>query len=427
VSWLSALDTISGPRWSAGAVWGTSEWADSSTWDAAHEYDPDADLSLGVFIEGVDVTDAVRSVNWSVGKSDPLTVGLQVGSAQVELQEYEGGFDSAGFAYEGFEPIDGTIQPSLKSRVVVLTEWNGLFIGTVESSTLSEAPGQLASVSVDCVDDLANTIGEVEQYPAGGYLFWTLDQCLQKAGVVGKSWTRAPGDQTRPYDFEDPGGTPHGYKAYVLDKADTGELINTEYTGTIIGILGQMLWECGMAGAWTPYGLRVHQLSLTAGDDINHRFADAFMEGWSQLASRSRMRSIDNLYNHFTLEAYDDTYQHDDLASQALYGRRDLQVTADYRYDDSEPLEDVWYPVIYGKDPSDGSQQFPKYSEPVTTMTLEANVTTDRHRLTQALPFDYIYDADPGADTEVWRVLRVQHSVSVDSWRVSAETIRCET
>jgi hypothetical protein len=405
MSWLADQAALTGARWSAGATWGTSEWVDP---DDVPEYDPDEAIRVGVFVAGIDVTAKTRSASWSVGQSDVLSEGIQVGSAALTLQEYAGGFDSAGFSYEGFEPIDDSISPAIGSRVVVATDWDVLWVGTTEGSTLSEAAGQQPSVSVRAVDDLARANQDVTDEPSGGYLFPALDQLLAKAGISGSSWTRAPGDQSNPYDFVNSIGTSLGDDAY--------ELTNKLYSGSIISLLGAFAYHCCMGAAWTPYGLRVGVLHLQT-DTYNGWLSNV----WHQVYASDVEHQVDRVYNDWTVSDSINTWTHVDTASVDAYGRRAITVDGSaYRTAKASDLEDQWWTCIYGRDRDMSAQAWPRYSEPFYTRTLRARINSKRHRLTRALPFDNLYVDD----FELWRVLSVSHDVSVDGWNVTLDTVR---
>ncbi len=376
MSWLAGLGTISGPRWSCAAYWAEdgdpqeddTDWGAAATWDAAHTYDPDAALSAGVFLAGDDVTDLVHSASWGLGQSDPMPSGVTPSSCTVSLKS--------------------SADPTIGDRLVILTEWDTLWSGRVEAHSAIEAPDLTmagALVQLTATDELARaSLTDVDDRILGGDVVSLAVELLARAGVV----------------------------APTVGEAEWSWVYSAARSGTILGVLSELLHQVLSQAAWTPAGLRIHTLELlyleaevTEGE---HLLSLPDLEDFDTL---TRSRSIERVITEATVSddtPYTVTFDYED--SQEAYGIRPWSIETTDWYDASF-LDDLWDGIIEGV-PGTAS-----HTEPLRLLTGTAKIATKRHRIARLLPYDQLID---GVDA-FYRVMRTSHQVTADTWAVTIE------
>ncbi len=122
MSWNTGA-AVSGAGLSAGALLADAgspsaddtDWEDSTTRDAAHANSATSAIALGVYVGGVDYGAQVLRASWDLGQSEPLALTVVPSSATLELR---------------WDPAD--TPPAVGARVAILTDWDVLWVGTVE-------------------------------------------------------------------------------------------------------------------------------------------------------------------------------------------------------------------------------------------------------------------------------------------------------
>jgi hypothetical protein len=346
--WLRSLAAVEGPRWSVDATWaddppavGADEWQDETTWDAAHAYDEDADVTFGLFVEGVDLTEWIQTASWGLGQADPFPRGVSP--------------QSGSFA---FRSTTETQAVAVGDRVVALTKWDTLWVGTVESVETISDPSLDDVISVSAVDDVARPSIDVPEQPIGGLIMPVLANLLNAMGLGAKAWASTPDDVTPP-------AWP------TLDIADR--------SGSALSLIGDVLWYSQHQGAWTPYGLRIAPLELAHVDGY------PVYDPWDDLNRKGERKSVEKLYNR--LRVYDDvsdtTYKDSD--SIARHAERPLEL--DYTdWHSAAGIRTAW------RDIWEGDSAELALHAPRKTFRAGGNVKADRHLLTRILPFDSLAD-----------------------------------
>lgn len=387
MSWLEGLAPISGPRWSAGAFWAEdgnpqaddTDWGDSSTWATAHAYDPDAAVSLGLFVGGYDVTSATRTASWGLGQSEPIPGQLQPSSGLLELK--------------------GASSAAAGDRVVILTEWDVLYSGEVASTAL-QTTIERVTTTLGLVDELAR-IARTD-WPAGVELGGDFDNMAQTLqGLMG---------------LEQPVvGVPEmGFPWPQLQRPPS------EPSGKVLDVFSEMIRQSLSAAAWTPAGLRVNTIDLVYLDGTDRGWADVDVTDLTQLAAHTVTRDPARIYN--VAQVADLAGPEDPIlypASIEAYGAKplpDLDVTewSQQGLAMSTFLEDVL----------DGLGEA-SVTVPTPWIDAWATIGARRHKLARLMPFDYLTDGDPksGSTTERYRILRVAHSIGLDAWSVALQGI----
>lgn len=397
MAWLAELAAISGPRWSCGAYWAEdgnpqasdTDWGDASTWDAAHTYDPDAAVSLGVFVEGVDVTALTRSASWGLGLSDPLATSAQPSSCSLRLQE--GAAAAVG------------------ARVCILTEWDVLWTGRADDVS-ERVDVERTELELSCTDDLARaTLATVTDRALGGDAMGLMDTLLLAAGVVGRAYSATADDHDPPAYHPDPSQPVPNTWPNVLQ---------SDRTGPILPMLSAIAYYLGWLSTFTPSGLRVAYQARH--HDLEYPTPVRSLEDFRSLTRRTSIASVRNLVEltGWGVAPLTDTVE--DADSQAAYGIRSLSIDGTGWYvaaiAASSPNE--WAIDGFGGDALD-------YFDPVLMLDADAAIASRRHRIARLMPFDHVTVGDPDVaqTTERYRVLRVAHRLGPDAWSVGLEAV----
>ena len=402
MAWLgAALAPITGPRWSCGPAWSApgSDWGDAADWPIA--YDATDPITLGVFVGGVDRTGSCHSLSWGLGQSDPLASSVQPNTCSIALAP----------------TVQGTI--AIGDRVVILTEWDVLWVGLVESDLHGEDTTEV-TYQVRATDDLARAALDVrEGVHWGGEIAGVLSTMLIAAGIGGAVYAADVGEADLPAQMTIRGG---------------GSPFPVTHDGSILAMLSSVAYQTVHAAAWTPAGLRIAGLLLAYEADYRTPLEDL-----AAFSSKVRRRDVGTVRNRWTITdlgfvGLPRDLIFEDAGSQEDYGIRDHSIDGsewvEGAIDPSPfiPIEDpssstagpYWEAVMRG---ADGA--VPAFVDPIVLADLEGPVLEAGHGLTRLVPFDQITAGDRAlaATTERYRVLRVAHRVDTAEWRVAVEAV----
>lgn len=391
MSWLSGLDTISGPRWSCAAYWAEdgnaqasdTDWGDSTTWDAAHAYDDGAAVSLGVFLAGDDVTQYVRAAEWGAGQSEPLPSAIQPSSASVTLKG------------------DRTV--AANDRLCILTEWDVLYVGRVENVT-DVVTVERTDTALTATDELARVA--LVAWPEGDVMGGSIDGMLTRLMALGGVVLPWYGTPVQP--------------ALVINGLEVGVTPDAERSGSVLDLIGAVLYAAVSQGAWTPQGLRISGLDLVYLDEDDRDWPDVDVYDFDDFDSYSVERAYGRVYNQLTVDDGSTTYTEAWTDSQDTYGKRAISVDVE-DWTSTSWADSVWSDIIAG----DYGTSEASHVVPLPTFTGNARIISKRHALARLLPFDYISDGNPTLEgtTERYKLLRTQHSLSPDSWDVTLQGV----
>ena len=382
-----------------------ADWGDATEWPIAH--DAAAAPSLGVFVAGVDVTDAISAVSWGLGQSDPLAAAVQPSSCSLVLDAVLG----AAYSY------------APGSRIVVATESDVLWVGVVEGHDIAQVAGTDApdAVAIAGVDDLARTaLDSRVGVPWGGDVMGALSTALLAAGVAGVVYAADEDDATAPAFPTVKGGNDVDGPADHTSSPATP----TTHDGTVLALMSGMTYHSVHAGAWTPVGYRVAPLMLRyIAEYATH------LEDLDALASISRASSVATIKNEWSISGWGFSPEPivlEDADSIEAYGARRFAVAGDEWMLAATGISSYWADVFRGGGLIVGDEgDAPTYHEPLVTARMSASVLKGGHTVTRYMPFDQITNGDKTLEgtTERYRVLRVAHRVNVDSWTVELEAV----
>jgi len=385
---------MDGPRWSVEAEWGTDDWQDKTTWDAAHVYSPSAALSFGVYVAGLDVTDELRSAGWSLGRMELLASTVGPSTASLDLAP------SASAA-----PGD---------RVVILSTWDVYWVGVVASCQEVETV-ERTTLSCSCVDDLARGgMAELDSRRIGGDALGSARTLLRIAGMVGQVYA------------DDPDDPPESASDLYRGMQDTVKLKTVD--SPVLSTLSGIGWACAWQLAWTPAGLRLGPFTLSHELDYGTPVTDL-----DDFHTITRYEDVDTVRTLWRVSGWDPTTwgytkrEYRDLDAADTYGWRVVIADlSDWNADDATAV-DPWAFAAEGDD-TDASETFGDYYSPVQTVSLEGKARDGRHAITRPLPLDYVSDGDPtlSGTTTRYRILAVSHTVTPDEWTVALDGVAVE-
>lgn len=386
MSWLDGLATISGTRWSAGAVWGSGTWVDEATWDDT--YDPDAEISVGVYLHGTDVTEEVMAASWGLGQTDLLPTALNPSSCNLTLRSQSGGFSHLGFDPAGFEPVV-TTDVAVGHRVVILTEWDVLWVGRVESITetymvdeSARTGGPRYQLSLSAADDLARA-SQAER-DASEVLSFDVPQAMRE--LLAEAGIPAEVLGERGYD------------------GDAAYHVAGSHDGTALDVLAELTYQSVSMAAYTPAGYLVAPMALDWSDDLPSPVDD-----YDDLYARAIEYAQADTTTGLTVTDGATTYTYTYPDEADVYGLRQLDVDSS-----------AWWTIKpTGEPATTWAGAIVDRKTPVTRLSASARINATRHKAARLLPMSQMSD---GA-TAYWRVLQVSHRLGPDSWTVDIEAV----
>lgn len=388
MGWIapSGVPAVTGARWSAGAYWAEaadpqvtdSEWEDPADWPRSHPGTAER-IALGVFVAGVDLTYWAQALSWLTGTEEAFPTTIPMGSANLTFR------DDAPAAAVG-------------DRVVLVTEYETLWAGRIESADVESAPNLPDAVTYSAVDDLERAAQVQLAIRLGGLvLYYAYDGEPYTDGLVLQKLLDASGLGGGTISCPHPKHVSMGYLTAV-------------FAGSALELMGQALYYCGYMGSYSPSGLRVRSRGLWLDEDQEVALADArdVAASWAETAQISDVVTVIEGYGQpgiSPLDALNDGEWSVTLRPYArLYGRRSLELNND-EWAASDGGNQLHSPMI--------PEILIDFTAPFERAAASYRVTdtdSEAHRLT---PFDRMQQ-----DSDDWYAKRISHSVTVDEWRV---------
>ena len=374
-------------------------WEDPGDWPRAYPGTAEQ-LALGVYIAGQDMHDHVQRVSWVAGTDNPLSSSLPLGSASVTLRE------TAPAVANG-------------DRLVILTEYDVLFTGRLESTSTDEIPNEPVVTEVTASDDLSRAgnaeislwltgilIGEDIYGGEGNVLRKILDAAYVPADIV---------DDRMDYSASYEGG--YAYASPVT------------HAGAALQILSDAIYYAGCIGSYTPSGLRVRN----RGRWVDSAQAVALEDARTAATSWSTARNVSDVINQITgtyasLTRYaypagvDPVITFEDGTiilftpeSRRAYGPRamslyDLEEWPFRSTGETYLMEAILDPFAVGD-----------FDQPFARIRARYNVEDTDDTAQRLIPFDRVQQ-----DSDDYLVLRISQSVDLDSWSVEANMIEVD-
>jgi hypothetical protein len=367
---------VTGARWSAGAYWADagspsasdSDWEDPADWPRTYA---SYDLTLGVFVAGVDVTGIARGASWSLGQSDLWAGGLSVSSCSLRLK--------------------GSGSYTAGDRVVVLTDVDVLWTGIVETPTLKQGPDVTDETTLSCSDDLGLAGLADVTLPTSRTLIGTIERLLAAAGITAVA-------------------------SYVQQAGIYGlELEQVDVAGPALEAIAEAAEASNASLAWAPGGVKIYPRSWHgAGIDHVQLLEDAG-------TGRTRSSDAKDVRNAWTIGPAEPGLGElevtiEDPGSILTYGRRSIE--ADY--------PDRWSNGAASPGWGDGNKWTADpyrlaasvLGSPPERLSTSANIVDADDEIHRVLPME-ISDETFGT----YLILAVSHDVSVDAWGMGIEAI----
>ena len=380
MGWLgSGVPAVTGARWSAGALWAEngnaqasdSDWEDPADWPRTYPGTAEA-LALGVFIAGVDVTEHTRAASWAHGQDDPIPSGLTPSSCSLTL-------DSSAPAV------------NIADRVVILTEYDSLWVGRAEDVATDEDPAETV-VAVSAVDDLSRGAVDSIDVTIDGQLVISVSGY---GGPILRSLMRLA---QVPFVLEDDtiGSANLGYYEPA-----------TVQSGSPLALLGAVLYHNGIMGSYTPAGLRFREWGRFVDSA-----ADVILDDARDLArtwhSGKRISDVVNTLTGQHDTAIDPALPYTpDPTSVERYGRRPKDVADHESWPRSEWTRSI-RPWVYTDD----------FTEPYERVKAGYLVKDTGDLACRVIPLDRARQ-----DSDDYLVMRVAHNLTVDTWTVDVGMI----
>ena len=180
-------------------------------------------------------------------------------------------------------------------------------------------------------------------------------------------------------------------------------------TGSPVSILSDAVRWSGLVGVYTPAGLRVRNIGRWVHEDAEKVLDDA-QDAASTWATTQR---ISDVVNRWLLDVVgtgvDTIEQRDDSVKR--YGTRSVTL-------DNEPL---WNGNVVNYTLQRRVYRSDDYTDPPTRITASYRILTTDHHAHRLIPFDRA-----AQDAQEYLVLRVSHSVTVDTWDVNVSAVEAE-
>lgn len=388
MGWIapSGVPAVTGARWSAGAYWAEaadpqatdSEWEDEADWPRTHPGTAER-IALGVFVAGVDLAYWAQALSWLTGTEEAFPTTIPMGSANLTFR------DDAPAAAVG-------------DRVVLVTEYETLWAGRIESADVESAPNLPDAVTYSAVDDLERAAQVQLSIRLGGLvLYYAYDGTPYTDGLVLQK-------------ILDASGLSGGTIIPMHTRHVSMGYLTAVHEGSALELLGQALYQCGYMGSYSPAGLRIRTRGLWVENDYQAVTLEDCQDVAASWATRQEISDVVTVLEGYgqpisELEALNDGAWSVTLRPAArAYGKRSIQVN-DEEWGPSSSGSQVSVPII-----SEILEDFVAPFERVQASYRVLDTDSAAHKLQ---PFDWMQQ-----DSDNWYAKRVSHSLTVDEWRV---------